>query len=110
MPSSLLLRNVRPYGETATDILVENGKITRVAADIEAPAGATVEDGRGEIVIPGLIEAHTHLDKSLWGLPWYKSTRSAQSCSTRSTMSALNKKRLNIDPYASRPGRASSPR
>ena len=71
MTASLLIRNVRPNAGTALDILVEDGRIARMAKDIAAPAGVPVEDGRGEIVIPGLVEAHTHLDKSLWGLPWY---------------------------------------
>ena len=43
----------------------------RQAKDIAAPAGVTVEDGRGEIAIPGLVEAHAHLDKSLLGMTWY---------------------------------------
>ncbi len=29
-------------------------------------------DCGGHILIPGLVEAHTHLDKSLLGLPWYR--------------------------------------
>ncbi len=29
-------------------------------------------DCGGRILIPGLVEAHTHLDKSLLGLPWYR--------------------------------------
>ena len=28
-------------------------------------------DGAGRIALPGLVEAHTHLDKTLLGLPWY---------------------------------------
>ncbi|MBS0642397.1 MAG: amidohydrolase family protein, partial [Proteobacteria bacterium] len=28
--------------------------------------------GEGRILLPGLIESHTHLDKSLLGLPWYR--------------------------------------
>ncbi len=69
--ASLLLRDVRPYAGAATDILIENGRIARIATGIEAPAGVPMEEGRGEIVVPGLVEAHTHLDKNLLGLPWY---------------------------------------
>jgi cytosine/adenosine deaminase-related metal-dependent hydrolase len=29
-------------------------------------------DGANRIALPGLIEAHTHLDKSLLGMPWYR--------------------------------------
>ncbi|WNJ90188.1 amidohydrolase family protein [Bosea sp. 685] len=98
MTASLLLRNVRPYAGATTDILIENGRISRVAQGIEAPAGVPVEDGRGEIVIPGLIEAHTHLDKSLWGLPWYKNEVGPKLLD-KIDNERENKKRLNIDPY-----------
>lgn len=97
MTASLLLRNVRPFGGPATDMLIENGKITRVASGIAAPAGVAVEDGRGEIVIPGLVEAHTHLDKSLWGLPWYKNEVGPKLLD-KIDNERESKKRLNIDP------------
>lgn len=97
MTASLLLRNVRPYAGPAVDMLIENGKITRIAAGIEAPAGVAVEDGRGEIVIPGLVEAHIHLDKSLWGLPWYTNEVGPRLLD-KIDNERDNKKRLNIDP------------
>jgi cytosine deaminase len=97
MTASLLLRNVRPYAGPAVDMLIENGKITRIAASIEAPPGLPVEDGRAEIVIPGLVEAHTHLDKSLWGLPWYRNEVGPKLLD-KIDNERENKKRLNIDP------------
>lgn len=97
MTASLLLRNVRPYAGPAVDMLIENGKISRIAAGIEAPAGVAIEDGRGEIVIPGLVEAHTHLDKSLWGLPWY-TNEVGPKLLDKIDNERENKKRLNIDP------------
>ncbi|HEY5796871.1 MAG TPA: amidohydrolase family protein [Bosea sp. (in: a-proteobacteria)] len=97
MTASLLLRNVRPYAGPAVDMLIENGRITRIAAGIEAPAGVAVEDGKAEIVIPGLVEAHTHLDKSLWGLPWYKNEVGPKLLD-KIDNERENKKRLNIDP------------
>ena len=97
MTASLLLRNVRPYAGPAVDMLIENGKISRIAVGIEAQAGVAVEDGRGEIVIPGLVEAHTHLDKSLWGLPWY-TNEVGPKLLDKIDNERENKKRLNIDP------------
>jgi imidazolonepropionase-like amidohydrolase len=44
-----------------TDILVENGKIARVAPNIATPAGAQVIDGTGKYVMPGIIDAHSHM-------------------------------------------------
>jgi cytosine/adenosine deaminase-related metal-dependent hydrolase len=72
MTGTLLLRNVRPYAGNTADLLIENGRIARIAPMIDAPPGATVEEGKGEIVLPGFVEAHTHLDKTMWGMPWYK--------------------------------------
>ncbi len=71
MKGSLLLANVRPMGGEAADLLIEDGVIRRIAPAIEAPAVA-VEDGGGRIVLPGLVDAHTHLDKSLLGMDWYR--------------------------------------
>ena len=69
MSHDLLLRDVRPMGGAAVDLLIRNGRIAEIGAAIEAP-GTPVEDGSGAIAIPGLVEAHTHLDKNLLGLPW----------------------------------------
>jgi cytosine/adenosine deaminase-related metal-dependent hydrolase len=65
--ADLLVRNVRAFGGDAADILILAGRIARGPA----PAGIPVLDGAGRIALPGLVEAHTHLDKSLLGLPWY---------------------------------------
>ena len=69
MTQDLLLKNVRPMAGAATDMLLRGGRIARIAPGQEA-AGALVEDGGGALVIPGLVEAHTHLDKTLWGMGW----------------------------------------
>ncbi len=71
----LLIRNVRPMGGPAADILIRGGRIADgTAADRAASAaeGTAVLDGGGRIALPGLVEAHTHLDKSLLGTPWYR--------------------------------------
>jgi imidazolonepropionase-like amidohydrolase len=43
-----------------TDILVANGKITRIGANITAPAGVRTIDATGKYVIPGIIDCHSH--------------------------------------------------
>ena len=70
--SSLLIRNVRPMGGAATDVRVHDGCIAELGAGLAAPAGATVEDGQGALLLPGLVEGHTHLDKTMWGMDWYR--------------------------------------
>src|SRR5688572_3033319 len=42
-------------------VIVENGRITYVGARRAAPAGATVIDGRGKFLMPGLAEFHAHV-------------------------------------------------
>ncbi len=48
-------------------ILVENGKITAIGKDVAIPEGAQVIDATGKTVMPGLIDAHSHI--SLFGEP-----------------------------------------
>ncbi len=73
MAEDLLIRNVRRGGGRATDMLVRDGKIAAVGAGA-ASADATVFDAGGRLMIPGLVEAHTHLDKSFWGMGWHRHT------------------------------------
>lgn len=47
-----------------TDILIEDGAIARVGHDLDA-ANARVIDASGTIVMPGLINAHTHSNQSI---------------------------------------------
>lgn len=43
------------------DILMENGKIKAIGADLEAPEGARIIDAAGKLVAPGFVEAHCHI-------------------------------------------------
>ena len=51
MTQTLLIRNVRPWGAAPTDMLIQEGRITRIASGITAEA-APVEDGGGAIAPP----------------------------------------------------------
>jgi imidazolonepropionase-like amidohydrolase len=42
-------------------ILIRDGKIAAVGADVQAPADAKVIDGTGLYVMPGIIDCHTHI-------------------------------------------------
>jgi imidazolonepropionase-like amidohydrolase len=44
-------------------VLIENGRITKVERrqNVKKPAGAVVVSGRGQYLIPGLIDSHVHL-------------------------------------------------
>jgi imidazolonepropionase-like amidohydrolase len=43
------------------DVLVVDGRIGAVGANLQAPTGARVIDGKGKWVTPGLIDIHSHL-------------------------------------------------
>jgi len=42
-------------------ILFQDGKIVSIGPNLTAPAGATIIDGTGKYVTPGLIDDHSHL-------------------------------------------------
>lgn len=69
--TDLLLNNVRLPDGTAADVLVSRGHIERVGPGLQAPAGVPQEQGGGALLLPGLVEGHTHLDKTTWDSPWY---------------------------------------
>lgn len=72
MTQQLLIRNVRPRGASPVDVRVHDGRIAEIGAALAAPAGVAVEEGEGALLISGLVEGHTHLDKTMWGLDWYR--------------------------------------
>ena len=61
-----LITNVNVFdGKTeklveAQDVLIEGNLIKQIGDSISAP-GATVIDGKGRTLMPGLIESHAHL-------------------------------------------------
>ena len=44
-----------------TDILVRDGKIADIGTDLNAPRGAQTIDASGMYVIPGIVDAHSHI-------------------------------------------------
>lgn len=42
-------------------VLIEDGKVAAVGADVAIPEGATVIDAAGKWVLPGFVEAHGHV-------------------------------------------------
>jgi len=66
--TELLLRDATVDG-VRTDLLLRDGRIASIAPSVQAP-GATVEDLGGRLVLPGFVDGHAHLDKTMWGGPW----------------------------------------
>lgn len=73
MREDFVLINVRPNGEAAKDVVVRDGRFADIVAHgSRAFDGMRVVDGEGLLLLPGLVDAHTHLDKTLLGMPWYR--------------------------------------
>jgi imidazolonepropionase-like amidohydrolase len=67
-PSSTLFKNVRIFDgtneklETGMNILVEGNMIKRISSEpINAPAGTREIDGKGHVLMPGIINSHYHM-------------------------------------------------
>ena len=45
---------------TNSDLLMDGGKIRAIGKNLVAPAGATIIDGTGKYVMPGIIDPHSH--------------------------------------------------
>ncbi|MGW5175550.1 allantoinase AllB [Streptomyces sp. NPDC004082] len=62
----LVLRSTRvitPEGTRAASVAVAAGKITAVRAhDAEVPAGARLEDFGDDVLLPGLVDTHVHVN------------------------------------------------
>lgn len=50
-------------------VLIRDGKIEAVGADVTVPAGARVVDATGMSVIPGIVESHSHTGFKVMNLP-----------------------------------------
>ncbi|MCA0435286.1 MAG: dihydroorotase [Austwickia sp.] len=58
---SMLVKGADLLGEGRADILVRDGRIEAVGADLDVPKGAETIDADGLIALPGLVDIHTHL-------------------------------------------------
>jgi dihydroorotase len=57
---SYLLKNVAPLGGAPTDVLIDNGVLAELGTDL-ARGAAEVLDADGLVLLPGLVDLHTHL-------------------------------------------------
>ncbi len=47
--------------DSISDVLISDGRVVAIEANLPPPAGATVIDARGWVVAPGLVDLHVHL-------------------------------------------------
>ncbi len=61
MAESWLLRGVLPYGEGApVDVRLADGRVAELAPGL-APGSSRVLEAAGQVLLPGLVDLHTHL-------------------------------------------------
>ena len=80
------------YGPTGAPVnmLVQDGMITAIGAHLTPQSlDADVVDGQGALVLPGLVDGHIHLDKTLTGLPWTPHPAGPERASRIETEKAL---------------------
>ena len=69
--NDLLLRGTRIWGGDVADMAIRDGRIAAIGAAIYDAGAKEVIDATGTMALPGLIDGHAHLDKTLWGTPWH---------------------------------------
>jgi cytosine/creatinine deaminase len=72
MPDLMIRGGVLWGRPEPSDLLVSDGRIAALGPESSAAAAADADvvDAAGRLVLPGLVDAHCHLDKTLWGMPW----------------------------------------
>ncbi len=92
MTADILIRNVRPFGGQLSDLHIRDGWF----AERGQQKAAVEIDGGGQIALPGLVEAHTHLDKTLVGMDWFEN-RVGPTRNERILADRRAKRELGID-------------
>jgi dihydroorotase (multifunctional complex type) len=71
---------VRHDGILNAGLAIDKGKIVAIARDRELPSAGTIIDGRGNYVIPGVVDAHVHLEYPPGIDPESNIRRETQAC------------------------------
>ena len=62
IPRPVLIKGVRLYGEgDPVDVLVADGQIAEIGTTVAGGGDAEVIDATGQVLLPGLVDLHTHL-------------------------------------------------
>lgn len=59
--TAYLITGASLVGGEVADLLIDNGEIVAVGADLGAPADVRTIDAQGLVALPGLVDLHTHL-------------------------------------------------
>jgi dihydroorotase len=102
MSQTTVIRNAQLVNEgqvNESDVLLKNGRIEKIAADIQAPAGAEIVDAKGRYLLPGMIDDQVHFREP--GLThkgdFYSESRAAVAGGVTSYMEMPNSKPPTTD-------------
>jgi cytosine deaminase len=70
MPLDALLTNCRLADGRLVDIGIAGGRIAAIGTETPLSNSVPSLDIGGDLVLPGLVDGHMHLDKTLAGTPW----------------------------------------
>ncbi|QPK82431.1 dihydroorotase [Corynebacterium qintianiae] len=59
--TTFVLKHVRPYGEDEVNILIKDGVIAALGADVDVDEADDGYDAAGKVLLPGLVDMHVHL-------------------------------------------------
>jgi len=105
--STYLLRGVRPLGGAVTDVLLADGVIAAIGPDAATASAApgdtavTVLDLPGQVLLPGLVDLHTHLREP--GREDAETVRSGSAAAALGGFTAVHAM-ANTDPVADTAG------
>lgn len=71
MTTDLFIQGAHLWERGRSDLLLQDGLIAAVGDELQPPPGTQQIDATGCLVLPGYVDAHAHIDKTLWGLPWH---------------------------------------
>ncbi len=78
---TLVVRDARLPDGRRTDVHIRDGRVAALGSPSPAETDAETEhdvlDARGRLLLPAMVDAHLHPDKTLWGLPWRPHTGGA---------------------------------
>ena len=66
----ILITNIRLPNGDLVDIRIVDGLIAEIEKGLPPKSGEDMIHGNGDLVLPGFVDGHMHLDKTLTGTPW----------------------------------------
>ncbi|MFN8126909.1 MAG: dihydroorotase [Candidatus Nanopelagicales bacterium] len=99
--TDFLLRGARPLGGDPVDVLLSDGIIAAMGPTVAEPDDVVVVDARNQVLLPGLVDLHTHLREP--GREDAETVRSGSAAAALGGFTAVHAM-ANTDPVADTAG------